>query len=141
MDSLELLLAVIVLFVAAALVFTFMRLWFVTNYDANLGNKVKGLSLSFAKLQKELRAQLVQSSNDLREMEVTETKQQLGDMAGLNLDNMTLEEAAESIGIDPEQLNNPIIRPMAEKIFAGIKDKAKQTEGADADGVGTETGY
>ena len=139
MDSLELLLAVIVLFVAAALVFTFMRLWFVTNYDANLGNKVKGLSLSFAKLQKELRAQLVQSSNDLREMEVTETKQQLGDMAGLNLDNMTLEEAAESIGIDPEQLNNPIIRPMAEKIFQGIKDKVKG--GEDAGGTGIKDGY
>ena len=36
--------------------------------------------------------------------------------------NMTLEDAAEMIGIDAKDLNNPIIRPIAEKIFAKIKE-------------------
>ena len=132
-------LGIIALLAAIALVISFMRLWFVTNYDANLGNKVKGLSLSLGKVQKDLKAQLVQSSNDLRDMEAEETKLQLNDLSSLDLSNMTLEEAAESIGIDAEQLNNPLIRPMAEKIFEQIKAKAK--EGGDADRTGGETGY
>lgn len=133
------LLVIIAIFVAAAFIFSFMRLWFVTHYDADLGNKVKGLRMSFAKLSKELKAQYDQSSNDLRETEEEETKMQLSDLAGLDLTNMTLEDAAESIGIDPTQLNNPLIRPMAEKIFQQIKEKAKG--GADVGGTGTETGY
>lgn len=118
-------LGIIVIFAASAFVLSFMRLWFVTNYDANLGNKVKGLSMSFAKLQKNLKAQLAQSSNDLKDTEVEYAKDQLNDLSSLDLSNMTLEEAAESIGIDPSMLNNPLVRPLAEKIFEGIKAKSK----------------
>jgi len=143
MDIELILLAVIAIFVAAAFVFAFMRLWFVTHYDANLGNKVKGLSLSFDKLRKEVRALPEQFSNDI---ERVGNKEMAADLAGFDLSNptldmwsMTLEEAAESIGIDPESLNNPLIRPMAEKIFQGIKDKVKG--GEDAGGTGIKDGY
>jgi hypothetical protein len=125
MNDIEIFLAIIVIFTAASFVLSFMRLWFVTNYDADLGNKVKGLRMSFAKLTKDVKAQYKQSSNDLKEMEVEEAKLQLDDLSSLDLSNMTLEQAAESIGIDAEQLNSPLIRPMAEKIFQQIKDKAK----------------
>ena len=123
-------LGVIAIFTAAAFVLSFMRLWFVTHYDANLGNKVKGISLDFAKLRKELRTQLEQSSRDLAAME-QEDKQQSLDLTNVDLSSMTLEEAAESMGIDPDQLNNPLIRPMAEKVFEQIKAKAKSSGSTD----------
>ncbi len=132
-------LGIIVIFAASAFVLSFMRLWFVTNYDANLGNKVKGLGLSFAKLRKELQAQVEDSSNDLKATEVEYAKDQLNDLSSIDLSNMSLEEAAESIGIDPTMLNNPLVRPLAEKIFEGIKAKAKG--GDDVNGTRTETGY
>jgi len=139
MDIEIILLILIVIFVAAAFALSFLRLWFVTHYDADLGNKVKGLRMSFAKLTKDVKAQYEQSSNDLRDMEVDDAKQQLGDLSSIDLSNMTLEQAAESIGIDPEQLNNPLFRPMAEKVFEQIKAKAKG--GTDVGGTGTEDGY
>lgn len=140
MEDIEIFLVIIVIFTAAAFVISFMRLWFVTHYDANLANKVKGLGLSFDKLRKEVRAQSEQSSSNPGPHTNIKAEDMANELSGINLDNMSLEEAAESIGIDPEMLNNPLMRPMAEKIFQGIKDKAKGG-GDDADGVGTEAGY
>lgn len=48
-----------------------------------------------------------------------------------DLSNLTIEQVAAEFGFEKE-LNNPIFRPIAEKIFAQIKDKAaagEQTDG------------
>ena len=139
MDTELVILAIIVIFTAAAFAISFMRLWFVTHYDADLGNIVKGLRMSFAILAKDVMAQYEQSSNDIRQDVNINAESMAEGLSGIDLSNMSLEEAAESIGIDPEQLNNPLIRPMAEKIFQGIREKAKG--GSDVGGSGTETGY
>ena len=118
-------LGIIALLAAIALLMSFMRLWFVTNYDADLGNKVKGLRMSFAKLSKDLKAQYEESSNDLHNTEARDVEPDMSIIDLKGLDDMTLEQAAESIGIDPEHLTNPLVRPLAEKIFEGIKKKAK----------------
>ena len=82
-----------------------------------LANKVKGLRLSFDRLAKTVKETVEDSSNDI------EQPSNVADLLG-GVGDMTLEQAAESIGIDAEQLNNPIIRPIAEKLFAQIKAKA-----------------
>jgi len=114
---------------AGVFAMTGLRLWFVTHYDAQMGNKVKGLGLDVAKIKKALREGTVQTSNESRPNDILPT-----DMA-----NMSLDSFVETLGFDAKELNNPIVRPIAEKIFNQIKDKA--AGGADADGTRTETGY
>lgn len=105
------LLVIIALMVATALAISFMRLWFVTNYDANLGNKVKGLGLNFDKLRKEVRTHYAQSSTIIRPDANIQA----------DVSNMTIEDVAEQLGFDKKELNNPLIRPLAEKLFEKFK--------------------
>lgn len=75
------------------------------------------------------------------EYETEEQEQPALDLGSMpDLSSLTLEQAAEFIGIDPKTLKNPIIRPTAEKIFEQLKAKQKQGKPA-TDFEDINTGY
>ena len=53
-----------------------------------------------------------------------------------DIQNMTLEQAAEFIGIDPKELNNPLVRPLAEKFLSNIKERMKQGNNPEGGDIG-----
>ena len=107
-------LGLILIFVAAAFVMEWFRMHYTLSQDVNLHKKVNGLSIDMGMVKKAL-----------REGYTAVTQQTKGsiDVPGDVL-NMSLEDAAEAIGFDKKDLNNPIVRPIAQKIFDGIKAKA-----------------
>ena len=89
-------------------------MWYMMRQDMKLGQRVNGLSIEMGKVKKALREGLTPAT--------TQTQTDLNVPADML--NMTLEDAAEAIGFDKKELNNPIVRPIAQKIFDGIKAKA-----------------
>jgi len=104
----------IILMLFAIFGMTGLKMWYNMQQDTNLGRKVNGLSIDMGKVKKAL-----------REGYTTAMPQTAGsfEVPGDVL-NMSLEDAAEAIGFDKKDLNNPIVRPIAQKIFDGIKAKA-----------------
>ena len=116
MDDINILVA-IAMFMAGIFGMAGLRLWFITHQDVNMSKKVNGLSIDMGKLKKALK--------DGYTGVVTQTQGTVELPSGM--ENMTLEGFAESLGFDTKELNNPIVRPIAEKIFEQIKAKAGDT--------------
>lgn len=117
MDDINILVA-IAMFMAGIFGMAGLRLWFITHQDVNMSKKVNGLSIDMGKIKKRLNDGLMP----------VQTQPQ-GNVAGniettMDVANMTLEDAAEMLGIDKNELNSPIFRPIAEKIFNSFKEKA-----------------
>jgi len=118
-------LALIILIMAGLFGMTGLRMWYIMHQDTNLGKRVNGLSIDMGKIKKALRDGYTN---------VTQQTKNAIDVPADML-NMTLEDAAEAIGFSKAELNNPIVRPIAQKIFDGIKAKAadqSQDEGQDS---------
>jgi len=49
--------------------------------------------------------------------------------------NATLQDLAKQFGLEKE-LNNPIVKPIAEKLFKQVKEKAGQKENTNIDDIG-----
>jgi len=117
----------IVICLSFGVAFTIIRMWYQLKKDLSIKKGVTYNKIELGKLKKQV-----------RELTEGETFQELpAESSGIpNLSNMTIEQAAESLGIPPDQLNNPLIRPLAEKIFNQIK--AKQSQNPEED---INTGY
>lgn len=114
-------LAIALLIIAAIFGMTGLRMWYIMHQDTKLGQRVNGLSISVGKIQTQLKAGIAPA--------VTQTKGSVD--VPVDMLNMTLEDAAESIGFSKAELNNPIVRPIAQKIFDGIKAKAAAEQSQD----------
>jgi len=108
------LLILVVIFLVCIFAMVGLRMWWILHTDAAISRKVNGLSIDMGKVKKALRESLTPAVTQNTSMP--------------DMSSMTLEDAAESIGIDASELNNPLIRPLAEKIFEGIKNKAAGNE-------------
>jgi hypothetical protein len=108
-------------------VFGFMglRMWFSLRQDEELKKTVVGNKIALSKIKGKL--------NKIMDGELPAGNEQT---LGLDLNNLTLEGAAEMIGIDPKELNNPIIRPLAEKIFNNLKNRNVNVENPPDENVG-----
>lgn len=53
---------------------------------------------------------------------------------GMDLTGMTLEQAMATFGFDAKELNNPIVRPIAEKIFDRLKQGNVQNDATGDEG-------
>lgn len=118
----ENILYIVVIILGFILGFYVVNVWLYLKKEHDIKKKVIGNSIALSKLKGELTK--LHSSPEA----VT------GSMPDFS--NMTLEEAAEMLGIEPKQLNNPLIRPLAEKIFANLKAKTQNPEQEDVN-----TGY
>lgn len=111
-------LVLILTFVASAFAMTVLRMYIVTHQDVKLGQRVNGLSIDVGKIKKQLRDGLqpvVMQNPGNVEMPA-------------DVSNMSLEDAVEMFGLDAKDLNNPIVRPIAEKILEKIKAKSSQKD-------------
>lgn len=117
MDDINLLVA-IAMFMAGIFGMAGLRLWFITHQDVNMSKKVNGLSIDMGKIKKLLKDGLTPVQ--------TQTQGTIELPSGM--ENMTLEGFADTLGFDMKELNNPLVRPMAEKIFEHIKSKAGETD-------------
>jgi len=111
-------LGIIVIFVAGAFAMEWFRMHYITQQDVNLSKKVNGLSIDMGKLKKAVRE---------RENTVQSETREVIEMP-VDIQNMSLNDVAGYLGIEAEVLNNPIVKPMAEKIFNQLKEKAVKSE-------------
>jgi len=90
-----------------------LRLWFITHQDVNMSKKVNGLCIDVGKIKKQLRE---------GSMNVQTQSASMADLAG-DAANMDIGQFVEMMGFDPKELDNPIVRPLAEKIFKQFQSK------------------
>lgn len=104
-----------------------LRLWFITHQDVNMSKKVNGLCIDVGKIKKQLRDSPtgVQTQN-------TSMAEIAGDAA-----NMDINQFVEMMGFDPKELDNPIVGPLANKIFKQFQEKGMQ--GPKEDGSTSQT--
>jgi len=107
-------LCLIVILVLGAFGFTVLRMVYTMRQDDKIAARVNGLSIDMGKVKKALKdgyTNVVGQSQENVTMPV-------------GMENMSIEDAAEMLGFDKKELNNPIFRPIAEKIFEAFKAKA-----------------
>ena len=102
--------------------FTALKMYYQFKTREDLISKVKGNAIMLSKLKGDVK----RIKEEGLEAEVVDLN--TGNPLNLDFTNLTLEQAAETLGLDQKQLNNPIIRPIAEKIFNQIKNKQQQPE-------------
>lgn len=108
---------------------TALKMWYNLHREAELMTKVRGLQTELGKIKTKLR----QSQENITQ--VTESAAITADDLGIaNIQDMTLEQVAESLGFDATELNNPLVRPMAEKVFARLKAGMAENAGQDNTG-------
>lgn len=111
----------IAIFMAGIFAMAGLRLWFITHQDVNMSKKVNGLCIDMGKVKKAVRE---------GSMGVV-GQQQSTTIAP----NMTLEDVAEQLGFDKKELNNPLIRPLAEKLFEKFKSGQLNQEESEYSGM------
>jgi len=124
------LIIILVIIVVSSFGFMLLKMYWNLRNNEDMLRKVRGNIITIAKLKKELR-ELKQG-----DYEAETTNHELGAMPDLS--NLTLEQAVEYLGIDAKQLNNPIIRPLAEKIFNQLKERQQAGKENEQD---LNTGY
>lgn len=115
----ELIIPVIGMGLFSIFAMTGLRLWYILKQDEKTAKKVTGLIIKVSKLEGILKSggAISPPSRTLPSMQ-----------------DMSLEDVAESLGLDAKELNNPLVRPLAEKIFKKLQDGGEGGE----DGKKTE---
>jgi hypothetical protein len=100
-----------------------LKIWYSLHKDDSIARKVHGLLTEVSKLKgvtKQLSAP--QEAPDVP--------------AGVvmpDITNMTLESFIQTMGFDAKELNNPIIKPLAEKMFTQMKTKMLSGKSGNSD--------
>lgn len=106
MEEITILVAISV-FMAGIFAMAGLRLWFITHQDVNMSKKVNGLCIDVGKIKKQLRDGSMGVVGQVQQTTISQ--------------DMTLDDVAEQLGFDKKELNNPLIRPLAEKLFQKFK--------------------
>jgi hypothetical protein len=127
----------LILYIAlfTGVIFTFLIIFYAVKHYFKLKEDTKALEISKSAQSKAYQLEKKIKKLEQEEQELPKT----GSIPNLtNIDNLTLEQAAEMIGMDPKELNNPLVRPLAEKFFENIKSRMKQKN---TSGIDEEDGY
>lgn len=104
-----------------------LMMWYSYGINERYKSKYKGALTELGKMKSKLN----KSMSNIQNAPNTSG----GGEGVLDFSDMTLEQAMETMGFDPKELNNPIVRPIAEKIFNRLKQGNVQNEATD------DTGY
>lgn len=114
-------LALVILILAAIFVMTGLKMWYVMHQDMNISKKVNGLSIDMGKIKKALKDGL---ASVVPQAGITQAGTEIANVT----QDLTLDQFIEAMGFDAAELNNPIVRPIAEKMFNQMKAKASATD-------------
>lgn len=100
-----------------------LKMWYSYKINERYKSKYKGALTELGKLKSKLSKSMTPPIG-----------QDASPDGGFDFNSMTLEQAMEAMGFDAKELENPIVRPIAEKIF----DRLKQgnTENSPTDDMG-----
>ena len=118
-------LAIVILIMAAIFGMTGLKMWYVMHQDMNLSKKVNGLSIDMGKIKKALKDGLAPV---VPQAGITQAGTEIANVT----QDLTLDQFIETMGFDKDELNNPIVRPIAQKIFDQMKAKVTVTDGEEA---------
>lgn len=102
------------------LAFLIAFMFFSLKHERQLKSKLNGATIQISKLQSKLN-----KSN---------TKADKSNTTNIDVTNMSLDDVAEMLGIDEKELNNPLIRPLIEKMFDRFKQGQLQNVETDNSG-------
>jgi hypothetical protein len=88
---------------------TALKMWYNLQKEDWIARKVRGLLTEVSKMKGQIK--------ELSNAEVSPETVNIPDLSNIT----SLDQAAELFGIDPKDLNNPLIRPMLEKVFERFK--------------------
>ena len=92
---------------------TALKMWYNLKIEGKLTVKVNGLLTEMGKLKSWKR--------DFMNGEMTMPESQGTQGAMPDLTNMTMEGAAEMLGLSKKEMSNPILKPIFEKVFNQLK--------------------
>lgn len=120
--------------VAFIIIFVCSIILYAVKHYFKLREDTKALEISKSAQSKAYQLEKKLKKLEQSEAEAETIEQNIGIPEALaNIQNMTLEQAGEYIGIDSKDLNNPLVRPLAEKFFESIKQKMKQQNNNEED--------
>lgn len=101
-----------------------LLMWYKYKINERYKSKYKGALTELGKMKSKLNKSMNTPRGNVEGMENNVSA----------LSSLTLEELMEQFGFDPKELNNPIVRPIAEKIFNSLQ--AQNTENSPTDDSG-----
>ena len=101
-----------------------LLMWYKYKINERYKSKYKGALTELGKMKSKLNKSMNTPRGNAKGMENNVSA----------LSSLTLEELMEQFGFDPKELNNPIVRPIAEKIFNSLQ--AQNTENSPTDDSG-----
>lgn len=114
-------LAIALLVIAAIFGMTGLRMWYIMHQDTKLGQRVNGLSIDMGKIKKALRDGIAPATTQTN---ITQASTELANTT----QDLTLDQFVETMGFDKKELNNPIVRPIAQQMFNAMKAKVSATD-------------